>query len=134
MQKIPYYPQKTPYSKIPAKLCQWRYCIATTRAAIERPKQIIDNYNIHVENSKPATRLLAHSATGREVWAWARYDFANSGYTKVVITALFNAHFVSVVAGDAPWATFAWTAVLALSHALIMISAPLSGPAISASR
>ena len=55
------------------------------------------------------------------------YDFANSGYTTVVITALFNAYFVSVVAADAPWATFAWTAALAVSYALIMVSAPLLG-------
>lgn len=41
----------------------------------------------------------------REVWAWAMYDFANSGYTTVVITAIFNAYFVSVVAGNAPRAT-----------------------------
>ena len=33
------------------------------------------------------------------------YDFANSGYTTVVITAVFNAYFVAVVAGGAPWAT-----------------------------
>ena len=46
----------------------------------------------------------------REVFGWAMYDFANSGYTTVVITAVFNAYFVSVVAGGAPWATFAWTA------------------------
>ena len=26
------------------------------------------------------------------------YDFANSGYTTVVLTAVFNAYFVSVVA------------------------------------
>jgi len=42
----------------------------------------------------------------REVWAWSMYDFANSGYTTVVITAVFSAYFVSVVAGNAPWATF----------------------------
>ncbi|HUW38442.1 MAG TPA: MFS transporter [Rhodocyclaceae bacterium] len=76
---------------------------------------------------KTASRLLAPNATGREVWAWAMYDFANSGYTTVVITALFNAYFVAVVAGGAPWATFAWTAALALSYALIMLSAPLVG-------
>jgi UMF1 family MFS transporter len=35
------------------------------------------------------------------------YDFANSGYTTVVITAVFNAYFVAGVAGGAPWATFA---------------------------
>jgi len=55
------------------------------------------------------------------------YDFANSGYTTVVITAVFNAYFVSVVAGNAPWATFAWTAALAVSYALIMLTAPVVG-------
>lgn len=63
----------------------------------------------------------------REVWAWAMYDFANSGYTTVVITALFNAYFVAVVAGNAPWATLAWTAALSLSYALVVLSAPLVG-------
>ncbi len=62
-----------------------------------------------------------------ELWAWAMYDFANSGYTTVVITALFNAYFVAVVAGNAPWGTLAWTAALSVSYALIMASAPLLG-------
>ncbi|MGH8645766.1 MAG: MFS transporter [Gammaproteobacteria bacterium] len=70
---------------------------------------------------------LAPGVRPREVWAWAFYDFANSGYTTVVITAVFNAYFVAVVAGGAPWATFAWTASLAASYALIMLSAPLLG-------
>jgi MFS transporter, UMF1 family len=55
------------------------------------------------------------------------YDFANSGYTTVVITALFNAYFVAEVAGNAPWATFAWTAALALSYAAVMVAGPLVG-------
>jgi UMF1 family MFS transporter len=55
------------------------------------------------------------------------YDFANSGYTTVVITAVFNAYFVAVVAGNAPWATFAWTVALAVSYALIMVTAPVIG-------
>ena len=55
------------------------------------------------------------------------YDFANSGYTTVVITAIFNAYFVAVVAGNAPWATFAWTLSLAVSYAFIMFAAPLIG-------
>ncbi len=73
------------------------------------------------------TRNLAQDVTPREAWAWAMYDFANSGYTTVVITAIFNAFFVTVVAENAPWATFAWTAALAVSYALIMITAPLLG-------
>lgn len=63
----------------------------------------------------------------RELWAWAGFDFANSGYTTVVITALFNAYFVGVVADEADWATFAWTAALSLSYALVMATAPLLG-------
>jgi UMF1 family MFS transporter len=63
----------------------------------------------------------------REVLAWAGYDFANSGYTTVVITAIFNAYFVAVVAGNATWATFAWTAALSLSYAAIVVTAPILG-------
>lgn len=55
------------------------------------------------------------------------FDFANSGYTTVVITAIFNAYFVAVVAGNQAWATFAWTAALAVSYALIMLTAPVLG-------
>src|SRR5262245_43911691 len=63
----------------------------------------------------------------REVWAWAMFDFANSGCTTVVIPAIFNAYFVAVVADNAPWATLAWTVALAVSYALILVSAPLIG-------
>ena len=55
------------------------------------------------------------------------YDFANSSYATVVTTAIFNAYFVAVVAGNAPWATFAWTTALAVSYALIMVTAPVIG-------
>jgi UMF1 family MFS transporter len=55
------------------------------------------------------------------------YDFANSGYTTVVITAVFNAYFVAEVAGNAPWATLAWTAALAVSSLFIIVTAPLLG-------
>jgi UMF1 family MFS transporter len=63
----------------------------------------------------------------REVFAWAMYDFANSGYTTVVLTAVFNAYFVAVVAGNAPWATLAWTLVLSASYALGMLLMPALG-------
>src|SRR5688500_16048033 len=75
----------------------------------------------------PSGSSLAPGVERREVLAWAMYDFANSGYTTVVITAVFNAYFVSEVAGNAPWATLAWTSALAVSYALIMLTAPLIG-------
>jgi UMF1 family MFS transporter len=74
-----------------------------------------------------AASSLRPGVRPREVWGWAMYDFANSGYTTVVITAIFNAYFVGVVAGGKPWATFAWTAALAVSYLLIIITAPALG-------
>lgn len=63
----------------------------------------------------------------REVFGWAMYDFANSGYTTVVLTAVFSAYFVGGVAGGAGWATFAWTATLALSSVIVMLTMPALG-------
>ncbi|MDP2784742.1 MAG: MFS transporter, partial [Sulfurimicrobium sp.] len=74
-----------------------------------------------------SSKILAESVRPREVWAWAMYDFANSGYTTVVITAIFNAYFVAVVAQGKDWGTFAWSAALALSYFLVMLTAPALG-------
>lgn len=63
----------------------------------------------------------------REVWAWSAFDFANSGYTTVVLTAVYNAYFVSVVAGNASYATLAWTLVVAASNILSMLAMPAIG-------
>jgi MFS transporter, UMF1 family len=77
--------------------------------------------------AKAGPRALAADVRFREVWAWSMYDFANSGYTTVVITAVFNAYFVAAVAGKAPWATFAWTAALSVSYLAVLLTAPLVG-------
>jgi UMF1 family MFS transporter len=71
--------------------------------------------------------LLNPGVKRREVFGWAMYDFANSGYTTVVLTAVFSAYFAGVVAGKAPWAAFAWTAALSVSYALVMIAIPALG-------
>lgn len=63
----------------------------------------------------------------KEVAAWAMYDFANSGYTTVVLTAVFNAYFVGVVAARADWATLAWTLALAASNVAVMLTMPALG-------
>ena len=63
----------------------------------------------------------------REVFGWAMYDFANSGYTTVVITAVFAAYFVGGIAQKAEWATFAWTAALSTSYFIVMMTMPSIG-------
>jgi UMF1 family MFS transporter len=73
------------------------------------------------------TAALNDGVRKREVFGWAMYDFANSGYTTVVLTAVFNAYFVGVIAGDASWGTFAWTSTLAASSAIVMLTMPSLG-------
>ena len=75
----------------------------------------------------PATDSLNSGVSRREVFGWAMYDFANSGYTTVVLTAVFNAYFVGVVADGAAWGTLAWTLALGLSNALVMLTMPIIG-------
>jgi hypothetical protein len=72
-----------------------------------------------------AQECLNPGVAKREVFGWAMYDFANSGYTTVVLTAVFNAYFVGVVAGGAAWATLAWTLALGASNALVMLTMPM---------
>ncbi len=65
----------------------------------------------------------------RPIIGWAMYDFANSSYTTVVLTALYNAYFVGVLAAGLGTgrATLLWTLALALSNALVILTAPVIG-------
>ncbi|ATI00321.1 MFS transporter [Alcaligenes faecalis] len=60
----------------------------------------------------------------RELWAWAMYDFANSGYTTVILTSVYSAYFVGVIAEGRSWATLAWTLALSASYLSIMLTMP----------
>lgn len=59
------------------------------------------------------------------------YDFANSGYTTVVLTAIFSAYFVAVVAGEGAAGngagTLLWTVALGVSNFLVLVTAPVIG-------
>lgn len=72
------------------------------------------------------------AASRREQLAWCFYDFANSGYTTVVLTAIFNAYFVGVVAVSVNMtnpgtATLLWTLTMATANAIVLLSAPILG-------
>jgi UMF1 family MFS transporter len=55
------------------------------------------------------------------------YDFANSGYTTVVLTTVFSAYFVGVVAAGKAWGTLAFTAALSFSYLMVMLTMPTLG-------
>jgi len=73
----------------------------------------------------------AAPVTRREIFSWAMFDFANSGYTTVVLTAVFNAYFVGVVAATGELgsgtATLLWTIATSITNLLVLISAPVIG-------
>src|SRR5579875_3035679 len=68
----------------------------------------------------------------REIFSWAMFDFANSSYTTVVMTTIFNTYFVNVVASGqggpkAGLATLLWTTAVAVSNLLVVLTAPVLG-------
>ncbi|HEY9871455.1 MAG TPA: MFS transporter [Candidatus Obscuribacterales bacterium] len=77
--------------------------------------------------SAPPPRKLAPP---REIFSWAMFDFANSGYTTVVMTAVFNAYFVDVVSGSGGangLGTLLWTVAVGISYGLVVLTAPILG-------
>jgi UMF1 family MFS transporter len=68
-------------------------------------------------------------APRREILSWAMFDFANSSYTTVVTTTIFNAYFVkSVCVGlDLATATFYLALATGLANALVVLTAPIIG-------
>ena len=82
--------------------------------------------------AEAAEAPAAQAVTRRELVGWAMYDFANSGYTTVVLTAIFNAWFVGAVAGGpgglaAGTATLLWTSTIAAANLLVLFTAPVVG-------
>ena len=86
-------------------------------------------------NNPPAglnQKMTNPYAGRRELFAWALYDFANSGYTTVVLTTIYSAYFVGVIAGGAPsvnpgTATFLWTLAIAIANLTVLLAAPVIG-------
>ncbi|MBX9695466.1 MAG: MFS transporter [Cyanobacteria bacterium] len=84
----------------------------------------INNIDIRADEVRDNAKI-----TSREILSWAMFDVANSSYVTVVNTAIFNAYFVGVVAGSlgAGKATFLLTVCIAISNALIVLTAPIVG-------
>jgi UMF1 family MFS transporter len=78
------------------------------------------------------TKTTRTLAPRRELIAWAMYDFANSGYTTVVLTAIFNAYFVGVIAASVDSSnggtgTLLWSLSIGAANTLILFTAPVLG-------
>jgi UMF1 family MFS transporter len=80
----------------------------------------------------PSSPAAIPPACRQERLAWVLYDFANSGYTTVVLTTLFSAYFVGVVAGGpggfpSGTATLLWTLAVGSANVIVLVTAPIVG-------
>jgi MFS transporter, UMF1 family len=72
--------------------------------------------------------LLRPGVQKRELFGWAMFDFANSSYTTVVITALYSGFFVShVVPEGATGRDSYWSLAMILSTVIALLLSPLVG-------
>ena len=71
---------------------------------------------------KPGARV-----SGREIFGWCCYDFANSAYTTIVITVVYSIYFTQVVAGGSGVANTLWATTLGIAEGAVIVAAPLLG-------
>jgi UMF1 family MFS transporter len=86
---------------------------------------------------KPALR-----GSRREIFGWCMFDFANSSYTTIIITAVFSAYFIETVAGGGEPAAldgvdpapsggtrgdFLWGLSVFISLGMVLVTAPILG-------
>jgi UMF1 family MFS transporter len=63
----------------------------------------------------------------REVAAWCFYDFADSGFTTVIVTAFYVLYFKAVVVGDSSLGDWYWGLANAASALVMATLAPILG-------
>lgn len=77
--------------------------------------------------------LQSKSVAGRrELISWALFDFANSGYTTVVMTTIYSAYFVGVIATNTQtispgMPTLLWSIAIGSANFVVMMTGPIVG-------
>ena len=69
-------------------------------------------------------------APKREIFGWAMFDFANQGYTLLIITVIYGDLFTRIIVGDAPdyrLGNLLWSVALAVSYLMVVVANPVCG-------
>lgn len=70
---------------------------------------------------------MAEPVRKREIFGWCCYDFANSAFVTVVITVVFGPYFTGTIAAGHGAANTLWSAILAVSQAVVIVFGPALG-------
>jgi UMF1 family MFS transporter len=63
----------------------------------------------------------------RAVLAWSFYDFANQPFSTIIVTFIYSAFFVKVIASNDQEGTFLWTIVIAITAVVVSLLSPILG-------
>lgn len=66
-------------------------------------------------------------ASGKEIFGWAMFDFANSSYTTVITTVAFSAVFPALIVGEERSGNFLWSVAQSIGLLLVVLSGPALG-------
>lgn len=66
-------------------------------------------------------------ASGREIFGWCMFDFANSSFTTIIVTVIYSVYFTKLVAEGRPDGDFLWSLGIFLSQGIVLMSAPVVG-------
>src|SRR6056297_190492 len=83
------------------------------------------------ERSGMESLMSSLPAPQKEIFGWAMFDFANQGYTLLIITVIYGDLFTRIIVGDAAGdyrlGNLLWSLALAASYALVVLTAPVLG-------
>jgi len=63
----------------------------------------------------------------KEVLAWSFYDFANQPFTTIIVTFIYSAFFVKVIAPNEQEGTFLWSNAIAITAIVVSLLSPILG-------
>lgn len=63
----------------------------------------------------------------KEVLAWSLYDFANQPFTTIIVTFIYSAFFVNVIAENEQEGTFLWSNAIAITAVVVSLLSPILG-------
>ena len=66
-------------------------------------------------------------ASRRAVAAWCLYDFANSAFTTLVVTFIYAAFFIKVIAPDEVTGTWQWSRCVSITAVSVALMSPVLG-------
>ena len=71
--------------------------------------------------------MISKIKNRKEVFAWSLYDFANQPFTTIIVTFIYSAFFVKVIAPNPQIGTAMWANAIAITAIIVAVLSPILG-------